>query len=68
MLDPEPLVAGGGLANEEKRLAFGVSEAAVCSGALMLLNREGLGVPAASWGTFMALKGLLAALGAFSCA
>jgi hypothetical protein len=60
MLDAEPLVAGGGLANEEKRLGLGVPEDEVCSGALRVLNREGLGVPAASSGTLMALNGLLA--------
>jgi hypothetical protein len=69
MLGPEPLVAGSaGLANEEKRLGLGVSEAVVDSGALTLLNKEGLGVPAASCGSLMVLKGLLAVLGAFSCA
>jgi hypothetical protein len=52
MLDAEPLVVGLGL---------GVPEDEVCSGALTVLNREGLGVPAASSGTLMALNGLLAA-------
>jgi hypothetical protein len=59
----EPFVDGGGLANEEKRLGLGVSEDAVCSGALTVLNRDGFGVPAGSSGSLMDWKGLLAALG-----
>jgi hypothetical protein len=59
----EPFVDGGGLANEEKRLGLGVSEDAVWSGALTVLNREGFGVPAGSSGSLMDWKGLLAVLG-----
>jgi hypothetical protein len=64
------VVVGGGLANEANRFGFGVSEGALAagSGALTLLKREGWGVPAASVGSLMALKGLLAAAGVGSCA
>lgn len=64
------VVVGAGLASEANRFGLGVSEGALAagSGALTLLNREGLGVPAASVGSLMALKGLPAAAGVCSWA
>jgi hypothetical protein len=68
LLNPEEAAAGGGLANEEKRLGLGVSEGvlALGSGALMLLNNVGFGVLAFSSGSLIAPNGFPA--GAFSCA
>jgi hypothetical protein len=59
-----------GLANEANKFGLGVSEdaLAVGSGALTLLNNEGLGVPAASVGNLIAPKELFVAAGVFSCA
>jgi hypothetical protein len=70
MLKPDVLVDDGGLAIEENRFGFGVSDDAlvVGSGAFRLLNKEVLAVAAPSSGSLMAPKGLLTVLGAFSCA
>jgi hypothetical protein len=69
-LNPGELAAGGGLAREAKRLGFGVSAGALAlgSGALMLLNSEGLGVSVFCSGSLRPPKGLPEVLGACSCA
>jgi hypothetical protein len=53
MLKSGVLAAGGGLASDENKLALGVSAEplALCSGALMLPNSAGFGVPALSSGS-----------------
>jgi hypothetical protein len=68
LLNPKEVAAGGGLANDEKRLGLGDSEGALAlgSGALMLLNKVGFGVAAFSSGSLIAPNGFVA--GAFSCA